>query len=294
MGKIRVKTIGIEEDEKDQKQKAKQKAEAKRIEAAKKLGAETKAKEETEEKSSPVIASEAKQSLEKEDSKETKPEVKSVKKTSKYKAKTSKRLQAHSSSYLAMSKMVDKNKKYTLSEALKILNSTKLAQFDQTVELHINTLEKGVSGSLTLPHGTGKKMKVEIADNAADPKHLADLVKEIESGQVNFDILIATPESMSHLARVARVLGPKGLMPNPKNGTVNPKPKEAAKKFEGGQMNFKTEAKAPIMHLTVGKLSFEEKQLIENINAMIAAVQAKNIKNATLKSTMSPGIKIVI
>ena len=97
---------------------------------------------------------------------------------------------------------------------------------------------------------------------------------------------------MPKLARVARVLGPKGLMPNPKNGTVTPKPEEAAKKFEGGQMNFKTEAKFPLLHLSVGKLSFGEQKLAENIKAAIAAVNSKKIKNVTLKSTMSPGLKL--
>jgi len=318
MGKIRVKTIGIEEDEKDQKKKAKQKAEAKRIETAKKQGAEKKAqeesgtaeepkaKQESKEKSSPVIASEGEalsagrqESPEKENASEAektdeKPEKKSAKKESKYKSKKSKKINPHSESYLAMAKQIDKNKKYSLSDALKILNSTKRTKLDETVELHINTNEKGVSGNLTLPHGTGKKARIEIADHSTDPKHVEELVKSITAGQVNFDILIATPDTMSHLAKVARVLGPKGLMPNPKNGTIHPKPQEAAKKFEGGQINFKTEAKAPIMHLSVGKISFEEKKLIDNIKAILIAVQAKNIKNVTLKSTMSPGIKISI
>lgn len=287
MGKIRVKTIGIEEDEKEQKKKAKERAEAKRIEAAKAEGA---AKKEEKEEAKELKTPQKAETQPSEDKKEAKAE----KKESKYKAKTSKKKQPHSSSYLAMAKMVDKNKKYTLAEAIKILNSTKRTKLDETVELHINTLERGVSGSLTLPHGTGKASKIEIADYTADPKHVEELIKKITGGQVDFDILIATPDTMSHLARVARVLGPRGLMPNPKNGTIHPKPKEAAKKFEGGQINFKTEPKFPIIHLAVGKLSFEEKQLVENIKATIQAVQSKNIKNITLKSTMSPGIKIAI
>ncbi len=314
MGKIRVKTIGIEEDEKDQKKKAKLKAETKRIEAAKKQGAEKKAQEESEaneepkEKSSPVIASETKQSLEKseiaasptkprsdEEKTDEKPaEKKSAKKESKYKSKKSKKAKPHSASYLATAKLVDKTKTYSLSEAIEILQKAKKTKLDETVELHINTNEKGVSGNLLLPHGTGKKSKIEIADYASDPKHVEELVKTITAGQVNFDILIATPETMSHLAKVARVLGPKGLMPNPKNGTISPKPKEAIKKFEGGQINFKTEPKFPIIHMSVGKISFEEKQLSENIKAIFKAVQTKNIKNVTLKSTMSPGIKLSI
>ncbi len=291
VGKIRVKTIGIEEDEKDQKKKAKQKAEAKRIEAAKKQGEAEKATQ-VENSAIKESVNEEKEEQSELKAEETKTEKKAAKtvKTSKYKA--SKKARPHSESYLAMAKQVDKNKKYSVTDALKILNSTKRTKLDETVELHINTQERGISGNLTLPHGSGKKAKIEIADHAADPKHVEELVKAITGGQVDFDILIATPDTMSHLAKVARVLGPRGLMPNPKNGTIHPKPKEAAKKFELGQINFKTEAKAPIMHLSIGKISFEEKKLVDNVEAVIQAVQAKNIKNITLKSTMSPGIKL--
>ena len=97
---------------------------------------------------------------------------------------------------------------------------------------------------------------------------------------------------MPKLARVARVLGPRGLMPNPKNGTVSPKPDEVAKKFAGGQMNFKTEAKAPILHMVVGKMSFGNQKLQENIKVALQTVSVKNVKNATLKSTMSPGLRL--
>ncbi len=292
MGKIRVKTIGIEEDEKDQKKKAKAKAEAKRIEAAKKQGAETKAQE--AQPAPTATAGEADDTKEtksksEEKSQDPKDEAKKVK-TSKYKLK--KKGKSHSESYLATAKLIDKTKKYTLQEALGILSSAKKAKFDETIELHINTHEKGVSGNLTLPHGTGKKSKIEVADIATDPKHVEELVKKVSAGQVEFDILIATPETMSHLAKIAKVLGPRGLMPNPKNGTISPKPQEAIKKFEGGQINFKTEAKASIIHMSVGKLSFEEKKLTDNIKATLQAVQTKNIKSVTLKSTMSPGIKI--
>ena len=303
MGKVRVKTIGIEEDEKDQKKKAKAKAEAKRIEAAKKEGADAKAQEsKSEEAQKPANTDATEKSAETHESNDSvvpRPVSRSsasskVAKQSKYKSKTSKKAKPHSTNYLVMAKLVDKNKTYTIDEAFKILTSSKKLKFDETIELHINTLEKGVTGNLTLPHGTGKKAKIEIADHAADPKHLEELIKKIEGGKLDFDILIATPDTMSHLARVARFLGPKGLMPNPKNGTIHPKPQEAIKKFEGGQINFKTEAKAPIIHLSVGKLSFGEKNLNANITTVLQAVQTKNIKSVTLKSTMSPGIKISI
>lgn len=311
MGKVRVKTIGSEEEEKEQKKKDKARAEAKRIEAAKKQGeAEKAAQKETvdeiaaeqastkkgakktkESGSDPTDLRESKGVAEGEKGGEK--EEKKAKKTKKEKFQK-KKAQPHSSKYLEVVKLIDKNKTYKLAEALVILPKLKTAKFDETVELHINTHEKGVSGNLTLPHGTGKKARIEIADNSTDPKHVVELVKKIEGGNIDFDILIATPDTMVHLAKVARYLGPRGLMPNPKNGTVSPKPQEASKKFEGGQINFKTEPKASIIHLSVGKLSFEEKKLNENIKAVLQAVQSSNIKNVTLKSTMSPGIKISI
>lgn len=282
MGKIRVKTIGIDEEENKEKKKAKQRAEAKRAEK------QVQASAEPQQNETPKDAGE-KGEDQRLDQQESAPSEKKPKKQ-----KFKKKARVRSKTYTETAKLIDKNKKYTLKEALDLLPKLKRTKFDETVELHINTIEQGVSGNLTLPHGTGKKMRVEIADNTNDPKALQELVKKIESGKIDFDILIATPDSMTHLAKVARFLGPKGLMPNPKNGTVNPKPKDAAKKFEGGQMNFKTEAKAPIIHMTVGKLSFEEKKLSENINAIFKAVQEKNIKNVTLKSTMSPGIKLSV
>ncbi|HVF69818.1 MAG TPA: hypothetical protein VNA13_04630 [Xanthomonadales bacterium] len=332
MGKVRVKTIGIEdlpagrqgkkERQVEEKKKLKERNEAKKAEAAKRKAAE----ENTAKGSSDVIP-DSDRGSKKIDSRlrgndneeiaaspsapvkqagsladaqsaphndETKSEKKTVKKESKYKAKTSRKAKPHSASYLAMAKLVDKNKTYSVDEAFKILTSEKRAKFDETVELHINTIERGVSGNITLPHGTGKTAKIEIADHATDPKHVEELIKKIEGGQVDFDVLIATPETMVHLAKVARYLGPKGLMPNPKNGTISPKPNEAMKKFEGGQVNFKTEAKAPIIHMSVGKLSYGEKNLNANIKTVLTAVQTKNIKNVTLKSTMSPGIKITV
>ena len=147
-------------------------------------------------------------------------------------------------------------------------------------------ISTGISGQITLPHGTGKQTRVAIADEK--------LIAEIEKGIINFDVLVAEPQMMAKLAKVAKILGPRGLMPNPKNGTITPKPEEVAKKYAGGQINFKTEAKAPIMHLTVGKISFGASKLTDNIEALIAAIKKANIVNATLKSTMSPGLKIKI
>ena len=272
MGKIRIKSLGDEEKEKKQEEEARKRAEVKRAEKREADNAETK---ENPKDNPPINTS------------EIKPKTKS-----KYASKHAK--SKRSGVYQQKVALLDKSKQYSLIEALSLLPKLGLAKYDESVELHINTTEKGISGNVTLPHGSGKKTRVTIVNQSEDSKSLEDLIKKVESGVIDFDILIATPDSMPKLARIARVLGPKGLMPNPKNGTVTPKPNDAAKQYEGGQVNFKTEAKFPILHMMVGKVSFGENKLSENIRTAITAIQMKNIKNVTLKSTMSPGIKLDI
>lgn len=270
MGKIRVKALGDEEAEKKQKEEARKRAEAKKAE--KKSDAEEKSVKKTDDDAAA----------------ESPKAVSSYAKKAAMKNTRSKR----STKYQELSGKVDKSKSYSLDEALKLLPQLKLAKFDETVELHINTTDKGISGSVALPHGTGKQLRIAIANPSEDAKAVDELVKKVEAGTIDFDVLLATPDAMPKLARVARFLGPRGLMPNPKNGTVTPKPEEAAKKFAGGQVNFKTEAKFPLLHMTVGKVSFGETKLADNVKAAIEAVQMKNIKTVTLKSTMSPGIRL--
>jgi large subunit ribosomal protein L1 len=280
MGKIRVKSF--EEEGEDKKLNKKEQARAEAIKAAEaaKLAASTRVEREA------AAEAEARGEEPSETQAAVTPKKKVVVKQDKK--------QKHSKSYTKVSSLVDKNKKYKLSEALELLEKLKRAKFDESVELHFNTHDKGISGNFTLPHGTGKQTRVAIANQTEDPKAVEELVKNIEAGQIDFDVLIATPDAMPKLARVARVLGPRGLMPNPKNGTVTPKPLEAAKVFEGGQMNFKTESKFPLLHLTVGKVSFGEKKLAENIKVVVEAVKTKNIKAATIKATMSPGLKLEV
>jgi large subunit ribosomal protein L1 len=268
MGKIRVKAFGDEAEEKKQKEKLDRKKEARKIEKI----AEGKA-----------IESESKAG-------ETKiePEVKETKQEKpKKKEKFLKKQKAfHSAQYFALVKQIDTNKIYSLTEALELLEKLQRNKFDETVELHLNTVSTGIFGNVTLPHGTGKKTRIAIANDG--------LIAEIEKGIINFDILVAQPEIMGKLAKVAKVLGPRGLMPNPKNGTITQNPDEIVKKYADGQISFKTEAKSPIMHLTVGKMSFGAKKLSENIESILKAVKKSNITNITLKSTMSPGLKIKI
>lgn len=254
MGKIRVKTFD-ESGELQEDAKKKAKYEAKRA---------AKASEKTEEKVTDVKASDG----------EKKATVKQVVSSS-----DSKRHQSNE-------KSVDKNKNYPLEEAVDMLKGFKKSKFDETVELHLNVTESGINGQVSLPHGTGKKLKIRVADDA--------LIEEVSAGKVDFDILIAKPEMMPKLAKIARVLGPRGLMPNPKNGTVTQNPDEVIEKLSAGQVGYKTESKTPVIHLSVGKVSFEKNKIEENIKTIVNSIGASKIKQAVLKSTMSPAIKFAV
>lgn len=266
MGKIRINTIGDEKIEKKQKESASKRKESKK---------------------STKITEELTNETQKPEQKEAKVEKKQSKKSS-----SNSLVKERSKNYKTHAKLIDKEKIYPVSEAIELLEKVHIAKFDETVELHINTFEKGLNGTLTLPHGSGKKIRISIVSPATDAKNTDELLKKIESGIIDFDVLIATPDAMPRLAKVARVLGPRGLMPNPKNGTVTAKPDDLVKKYQSGQISFRTESKSPIMHLSIGKLSFGKDKLLENITAALTAIESKNIKNVTLKSTMSPGIKI--
>ncbi len=273
MGKIKIKNLGDETLENEQKQQSKQKNKEKKFVKGGKGGEKIVAVGPSEEEL-------AKIGLPKETEKE---EIKVKAKTKKLK-KTKKNL--HSKSYLKAIEELDRSKKYKLTDGLEMLEKLKRSRFDETVELHVNTTELGISGNVTLPHGTGKQVRVAIADD--------DLLARVALGQIDFDVLLANPMMMPKLARVAKILGPRGLMPNQKNATLVKDPEKAAENFKKGQINFKTETKAPIIHLAVGKMSFGNKKLAENINTLIEAVKKEKIQNVTLKSTMSPGIRLEI
>lgn len=284
MGKVRAKTLGDEEQELKEKQEAEARRLAK-IEAEKAAGQAKKSSdvqvmddkaEATEETVEEAVVSPAEEV-------EAKPAKKAIQKVAASKDR--------SVNYKKAAALIEKGKQYKLEEALDLVAKAHLAKFDETVELHINTTG-ALNGSVTLPHGTGKSTRVAILAPSKDEKAAVDLLKEIESGKINFDILVATPDAMPRLAKVARILGPRGLMPNPKNGTVTPNPEAVAKQYEGGHMTFKTESKAPVLHLAVGKLSFGTDKLTENIKAALKAVDNKNIKKIVLKSTMSPAVRL--
>lgn len=282
MGKIRVTALGDETLEQKHKQEIKKRKEEKKLVKGAKGGERVVSVGPSEEELAKLSVSEGLSdsavAREISDKKTATTETQKKKKSQKKKA------QVRSPKYLASAKLVDRTKKYKLADALELLPKLKISKFDETVELHINTTTQGISGTVTLPHGTGKTIRVAIADDK--------IVSEVEKGKISFDVLLAVPAMMPKLARIAKFLGPRGLMPNPKNGTLTNDPEKMAENFTKGQIRFKTEAKSPIMHLVLGKLSFGPKKLTENINTIIKAIKKENIKNTALKSTMSPGIKL--
>ena len=179
---------------------------------------------------------------------------------------------------------VDKNKLYEPKEAIELLKKVNIASFNATITLHLNLKERLPKVEINFPYSTGKTKKIEIATD--------ETLAKIEKGQLDFDALIATPATMPKLAKYARILGPKGLMPNPKMGTVTNDPEKKKKELESGKTIIKTEPKFPLMHINIGKIEQQTNELVTNLNTVIEAVKPKNILSATLASTMSPGIKI--
>lgn len=205
-------------------------------------------------------------------------------------SKKKKKIRIRGAKYKEALMKVEPEKLYPVSDAFELLRKVTLTKFDGSVELHINTTEKGLRGQVQLPHGTGKKVRVMIADGTSIDK----IIESVEKGKIDFDALVAHPSVMGRLAKVAKFLGPKGLMPNPKNGTISPTPEKVAKKLAGGEITWKTESDFPIIHQVIGKMSFKDSQLSENFNELVKAIGSIKIKSITLKSTMSPGIKVQI
>ncbi|NCN87688.1 MAG: 50S ribosomal protein L1 [Candidatus Pacebacteria bacterium] len=188
-----------------------------------------------------------------------------------------------SKKYASAKSRLDKTQKYELSKAIALVKDLSYSKFDGTVEAHLVVKEAGISASVSFPHSTGKAVKVAIFSDA--------VIKDIEAGNIDFDILIATPSDMPKLTKFARVLGPKGLMPNPKSGTLTTNPEAKKKELEAGKVNIKTERKAPLMHLGVGKTSMKTEDLAENIQALLNAVGTR-VQKLSISATMSPGVKV--
>jgi len=210
---------------------------------------------------------------------------------------------------------VDTSKVYDPIEAIKILKENSYTKFEEALEVAINLgidsnkTDQNIRGVTSLPKGTGKTIKVavlakgdkqnEAKEAGADIVGEADLIDSITSGKINFDLMIATPDMMSSIGKVAKILGPKGLMPNPKLGTVTQEIKNAVENAKSGQVQYKND-KAGIVHAGIGKMNFDENDLLENLKAFFTSINKSKpdsvkgsfIKKVTIASTMGVGLKV--
>lgn len=222
-----------------------------------------------------------------------------------------------SKKYREIEKLIDKDKVYKINDAVKLLKETAKAKFDETVEMTIvlginaKKSDQLVRGILMLPHGTGKTRVVavvakgekikEAKDAGADFSGAEELINDISKEKIKFDVLIATPDTMRDLSKLAKMLGPKGLMPNPKSGTVTFEVAAAVKRIKAGEVSFRND-ESGVIHIGVGKVSFEQDKLQQNIESSIdeiikakpSAAKGQFIKRITLSSTMGPGIKVAL
>jgi large subunit ribosomal protein L1 len=217
--------------------------------------------------------------------------------------------------YSAAKRTIEPGRLYTPLEGVRLLKSLESAKFDETIEVHfrlgvdVRHADQIVRGTTVLPHGTGKEMRVavfaegdkarEAQEAGADIVGTDDLAKQIQDGVFDFDIAIATPDMMGTVGKLGRVLGPRGLMPNPKSGTVTFDVGKAVKDAKGGKVEYRTD-RSGIVHLSIGKKSFTEEQLLENYGSVLdeivrakpAAAKGKYIRSVHIASTMGPGIEL--
>jgi large subunit ribosomal protein L1 len=220
----------------------------------------------------------------------------------------------HGKKYTAAAEQVG-TRQYSIEEAVPLLQKVKYAKFDETVEMSLRLgvdpkhADQMVRGTVVLPHGLGKSKKVlviagadkqkEASDAGADHVGGEEVVEKITGGWMDFDAVVATPDMMRAVGRLGKVLGPRGLMPNPKTGTVTPDVRKAVQEIKAGKVEFRVD-KTGIIHAPVGKTSFNTQKLVENAHALVdsvvkakpAAAKGKYLKSVTLSSTMSPGIAI--
>ena len=223
----------------------------------------------------------------------------------------------HGKKYLEAAKLIDKTQQYEAADAIALVKKSATAKFDETVELHIRTgcdsrhADQQIRGAVVLPNGTGKTVKVlvfakgtkldEAQAAGADYVGGEELIPKIQNeGWLDFDVVVATPDMMGVVGRLGKVLGPKGLMPNPKAGTVTMDVTKAVNDIKAGKIEYRLD-KANIIHVPVGKASFTEEQLEQNFTALMDAitkarpssVKGQYLKSITLATTMGPGVKVV-
>ena len=219
-----------------------------------------------------------------ESEKEEKLEKKEGKKEEK---KKKRKLRIRGEKYQKFQAMVKVRKEYSLKEAIKLLKKTSISKFTGTAEAHVVVSKAGLAAKVKFPYDIGKKRIVAIADEKKT-------FEKIQKGKIDFDVLLASPKMMPKLVPYAKTLGPRGLMPNPKNKTVVADPKKAAKEMELLGLEIKTEKKAPLIHTVFGKINQENQQLEENLKALIDRIGKGNIRKLVICATMGPGIKVKV
>jgi large subunit ribosomal protein L1 len=187
--------------------------------------------------------------------------------------------------YRASFAQIEKDKQYSLEEAIELVKKTAYASFDGAVELHAKVSGDGVRGTITLPAGTGKSRKVAVADE--------ETLEAIAAGKLDFDVLLATPAQMPKLAKFAKVLGPKGLMPSPKAGTVTDDIEKVKAEIGGGRVEYRAD-KTGVVHMSIGRVSFATEKLAENFKVVEQALFQAKIASVSLSSTMGPGVKVAV
>ncbi|MBI2019517.1 50S ribosomal protein L1 [Candidatus Daviesbacteria bacterium] len=202
-----------------------------------------------------------------------------------------------SKKYQEISKDLDRSKTYPLNEALEVVKKLSYSKFESSLEAHINTAQTGIRGLVSLPFASGKKLKIlafgeDAKDSGADVIGTDEVIEQINKGKVDFDLVVTTPQWMPKLAKVARILGPRSLMPNPKNGTITSDLKKAVEGFQAGKTEYKTESKAPVIHITLGKLNQPTEELSANIKTLVQTVGKTRVKKISLTPTMGPSVKV--
>lgn len=203
-----------------------------------------------------------------------------------------------SKKYQEVAKDLDRAKAYSLTEAVDMIKKLSYSKFNGTLEAHINTISLNLRGLVSLPFASGKKLRIlafgPFTSDIEDGVFFGDdsTIEEINKGKVNFDLVITTPDWMHKLTKIARILGPRGLMPNPKNGTITNDLKKTIEGFQAGKTEYKTEGKAPVIHLALGKLNQPTEELTANIKTLLQTLGKTRVKKVFLSPTMGPSVKV--
>ncbi len=236
----------------------------------------------------------SKLSLEKNDSEKN---IKAKGPDAKSSIKRSNQRKIRSQRYQHVAAKVDRNKNYPINEAIELAKEVSYSKFISTLEAHLNTSSTGIRGLVTMPFTAGKKLTIlafgkDAKEAGADVDGNDETIEEILKGKINFDVLVTTPEWMPKIAKAARILGPRGLMPSPKNGTVTQNLAKMISDLKGGKSEYKSEPKGKVIHISIGKIDQPTLEITTNLKALYTAIGRSKIQKITISPTMGPGIKI--